>query len=168
MFPKPVLSRALTGAVLAALLMTAALSTSALAGSSWTSTSTAAEKLANATSLGAAPSSTPLRIAVGLRLQNHGALDNYLRDVETPGTLTYGHFLSPTQFRDSYAPTAAQAQTVANYLSSKGFKNVQIEPNRLYVTANGSIATAQKAFNTSIGQFSQNGRTVYALSLIHI
>jgi pseudomonalisin len=161
MFVKPVLTRLVIGAVLATLLLSATLS-SALAGSSWTATATKAENLRNAISLGAAPASTPLRIAVGLKIRNQGALDNFLRDVQTPGTLTYKHYLTTAQFRNAYAPTATQAQSVASYLSSQGFRNVVIEPNRMYVTASGTVATAQRAFNTNIGQFRQNGASVYA------
>ncbi len=137
-------------------------SSSAFAASGWQTTGTHAEKLANATSLGAAPQSTPLHIAVGLKIQNQAALTQFIRDASTPGTLTYQHYLTATQFRNNFAPSAAQAQGVASYLSSQGFKNVTVEPNRLYVTANGTVATAQRAFNTNIGLFKQNGATVFA------
>jgi len=67
-----------------------------------------------------------------------------------------------SQFLATYAPTAAQVQSVTNYLSGYGFSNIQVEPNNLFITADGTVAQVSVAFHTSIGQFSQNGSTVYA------
>ena len=130
----------------------------------WVSTATRATGplLVNATPLGLVASSTPMHLAVGLRLQNQNALVQYTRAVNDPANSLYGNWLTVDQFVAAYAPTSAQVQTVVNYLSSNGFSNIQVEPNNLFVTTDGTPVQVQNAFHTTIGSFQQNGRTVFA------
>jgi subtilase family serine protease len=130
----------------------------------WVSTATQGlgAFLANATPFGPLSGSTPLHIAVGLKLSNAAALNQYIRSINTPGDPLYGSSLTVNQFVATYAPNSAQVQTVVNYLSANGFFNIQTEPNNLFVTADGTTDQIISAFNTSIGQFQQNGQTVYA------
>jgi pseudomonalisin len=138
------------------------LSAGAASAASWAATATQAMRLVNATSLGATPAATPVRLAVGLRDRDASGLAALARAVNTPGSPEYGHFLTPAQFTATYAPTAAQADAVATYLRSEGFSGVTLSSNRLYVTAVGTAAEAQQAFNTSLASFRQNGRDVFA------
>ncbi|MGH9704610.1 MAG: S53 family peptidase [Candidatus Acidiferrales bacterium] len=136
-----------------------------LAGAqTWVSTSTQAvgPALANATAQGLLPDSTPLRINVGLQIQNRDALMDYVRHISTPGDPLYGQELEPADFLASYAPSNTQVQSVTAYLSSQGFQNIQIEPNHLMISADGTALTVRNAFNTQLDQFRQNGATVYA------
>jgi len=59
----------------------------------------------------------------------------------------------------TYAPTEAQAQAVASYLSSMGYSNVIVDDNRLLVSADGTASTAAAAFNTSLSHFTRNGQS---------
>jgi subtilase family serine protease len=71
--------------------------------------------------------------------------------------------MSHDQFMANHAPTQVQAQTVANYLASMGYKNIVIAPNRMLVSADGTAATASKAFLTSMAQVkTHDGRIAYA------
>ena len=145
------------GAVACALTLAAALAIGTAASSAgattWTSTATQAETLVNATDLGPAAATTPMRVAVALKLQNQSALQ---RGIQNHVVLT------PAQFTSSYAPSASQAQAVASYLTSNGFTNVRVASNRLLVTAQGTAAQATAAFATPIERFSQNGHEVFA------
>jgi PKD repeat protein len=51
---------------------------------------------------------------------------------------------------------------VRDYLTQAGFSNIQIASNNALITADASAAAAQAAFNTSLAQFTLNGRTVYS------
>ncbi|HUI81672.1 MAG TPA: S53 family peptidase [Bryobacteraceae bacterium] len=135
-------------------------------GQGWTSTATKGlgTALTNAVSLGPLPASTPLHIAVALRLNNRSGLENYVAAIQNPSNSQFGSSLTVDQFVASYAPTSSQVQQVSAYLSSLGFSNIQAEPNNLFVTADGTAAQAGSAFHTSIVQFDQAGRTVYANS----
>jgi pseudomonalisin len=139
-------------------------SSAAIAQTLWTNTATqgiSASSLVSAVDEGPAPASQPITVRVALALQNRSALLSYVSSINTPGSALYGQSLTPAQFAASYSPSAAQVQAVASYLEGAGFQNVTVEPNNLIVSADGTVAQANAAFNTNIEQFSQSGNLVY-------
>src|SRR3954470_16493669 len=154
---------AIVAAGLAVLLITL-MGATTVAGQRWQPTSTRAVHLAKATRLGDLAGSTPLRIAVGLRLNHQRELGVFIRSVQTRGSSNYGRFLTPSQFRARYAPTSSEAAAVVRYLRSQGFSNITVESNRLYVTAKGTAANAESAFHTQLTRYRQHGANVYANS----
>lgn len=102
--------------------------------------------------------SQPLHIAVSLKLRNQAQLKAYLAK---PGRKA----LTTDEFMAQYAPTAAQAKAVADYLSKAGFSNVTIAPNRMLVEASGRADTAGAAFETTFVHVrTHDGRDAYANS----
>ena len=100
--------------------------------------------------------SHPMHVVVTLKLRNEQQLDSY---IAKPGFKP----LTSEQFNAQYAPTAEQAQAVANYLTKAGFTNVKIAPNRALVEADGSADTAQTAFGTSFVHVkTKEGRDAFA------
>jgi subtilase family serine protease len=100
--------------------------------------------------------SQPMHVVVTLKLRNEQQLDSY---IAKPGFKP----LTSEQFNAQYAPTAEQAQAVANYLSKAGFTNVKIAPNRAQVEADGRADTAQTAFGTSFVHVkTKEGRDAFA------
>lgn len=98
----------------------------------------------------------PMHVVVTLKLRNEQQLDSY---IAKPGFKP----LTSAQFNAQYAPTAAQAQTVADYLTKAGFSNVQIAPNNEWVQADGRADTAQAAFSTSFVHVkTHDGRDAFA------
>ncbi|MCQ0029950.1 peptidase S53 [Burkholderia glumae] len=100
-----------------------------------------------------------VHVTVGLKLRNEAQLDQFLAKLQqgSAGTLT------PQQFAERYGPTQQQADAVAQYLRASGFTNVQIAPNRLFVTADGTAGTVKQGFNTTLEQFTTGtGRRVFA------
>lgn len=157
---RPALAGALlTGAAVVASALTA---TSAQAATAWVDTGSKALPLANATLLGAANGTTPLRITVGLTPRNRAGLDALITQQATPGSAHFEQFLTPAQFTSSYGATAAQASAVAKYLGSAGMTGVTVASNRLQVTADATVAQAQAAFHTAISRFTQAGQEVLA------
>ncbi len=137
------------GAVVLALL---AATGQASAATAWRSTATQGLTL-NGAKLGAVDGSTPLHVTVALTLRNQAALKQ---------AIASGAALTPDQFAATYGATAADTQAVASYLTGAGFSNVSVEPNNLFVTADGTAAQAESAFNTSLVSYSVNGATVFA------
>ena len=125
----------------------------AVAPSGWATTSTQAVSVANATDLGALRASTPLTVRVALGVHNYDALAK---------AVASGTRFSDAQLMSAYAPTSAEVQQVTAYLQSQGFTNVTAEPNHLLVSATGTAANAQSAFNTTLHAFSLGGKTLYA------
>jgi pseudomonalisin len=144
----------------AALTLTAGASSAAASTPNWVSTATRAVTPAHAQMLGAASASTPLHLTVGMAMQDRSGLDALIRAQQTPGNPQYHHYLTPSEFRARFAPSAATTQQVVQYLRSMGLTNVTVAPNRLQVTAEGTVGQAQRAFNTHINQARQSGRNV--------
>ena len=158
------LAAASTLGVLVTLGAAAAPSASAaVASSSWGATATLATSLQGATLTGNAPASAPVRLAVTLQPQNAAAEQAALRAMYQPGSATFHQFLSPAQWEAAYAPTAAQASAVTSYLSGNGFTGVSVQGDRLLISATGTVRDAEKAFNTTIGNYVMpNGSTFRA------
>jgi pseudomonalisin len=159
-------------AFLGALICYTPATQAATAAAGWASTATQGITLTNftihATSVGPLAAATPLRIVVGLRLQNEAQLNTAILAINTPGNPSYGQFLTPAQFAATYAPSSAQIKAVESYLTQMGLTNIAAPSNGLYVTASGTAAAVETAFNTTLWQYQVAGpngepaRTVYA------
>lgn len=123
------------------------------APSGWSSTATQGASVANATDLGALSSTTPLTVRVALGVNNADALAK---------AVASGQQFTDAQLMATYAPTPAQVGAVTSYLQSQGFTNISVAPNHLLVSADGTAAKAQTAFNTTLHAFSLNGANLYA------
>ncbi len=112
--------------------------------------------------IGALPMTQPIHIEVALKMRDRAGLDAFI----AKGKST----MSPAQFLDRHAPTQLQAETVSNYLTTMGYKNVVIAPNRLLISADGTAATARNAFMTSFAQVkTHDGRIAFAnTSEVHV
>lgn len=100
--------------------------------------------------------SQPLHVSVTLKLRNAGQLHDLL------AAGAHGR-MSRAQISADYLPTAAQAQAVADYLTQSGFRNVKIAANRMLVSADGTAATAQAAFQTKLANVrTPDGRLAHA------
>lgn len=134
------------------------------AATTWAATATrgVGPVLANATDLGPLAPDTPVHLVVALALQDQGGLEQLIQEENTPRNALYGTAITPSQFTATYAPTPAQVQAVTGYLSTAGMTNVHVEANSLFVTADATAGEANSAFNTTLEQYSQGGRTVYA------
>ncbi len=80
--------------------------------------------------------------------------------VSTPGNSRYGHYLSAAQFRSEFSPTGSQVSAVQRWLRSGGFNVAYTPANHLYVEAEGTVARAQRAFGTQLGEYSHDGLTL--------
>jgi subtilase family serine protease len=118
---------------------------------------------ANAKALkGTAAAGDTVHLRVYLPWRNAAALEQVAHDVSTPGTASYGKFLTPAQFRSAYAPSAGSLSSVRNWLKSQGFSIADTPDNGHYVAVEGTVAQAQSAFGTTLGLYSAYGRTLRA------
>lgn len=146
------------------LLVAAALLPALQAQTTWVNTATqgiSVAQLVRATDLGPLPGDQALTVRLALNMQNKSALQSYIQSINDPSSPNYGQSLTPAQFAAAYGATPAQVSAVTNYLKSAGFTNIVVEPNNLLVSADGTVALANAAFNTTIEQFNQFGNMVY-------
>ena len=125
----------------------------AAAPAGWAATNTLAIPVANAADLGAAPSTKSITIRVALQMQNRSQLAQLVAS---------GAIIDESTFMSTYAPTAAQVSQVTGYLQSKGFSNITVQPDNLLISATGTVAQVQSAFDTSIHSFSGGSANVFA------
>jgi xanthomonalisin len=106
--------------------------------------------------------SRKLHVEVSLNLRNVDALQSFLDAVNKPGSASYHQFLTPAQFKAKYAPTNAQVQAVVTHLKASGFTNIKVAPNNMLVSADGTAASANAAFNANMKTFSYKGKAHFA------
>ncbi len=75
---------------------------------------------------------------------------------------SYGHYLSPSQFRARFAPSEAELTAVRAWLTSQGFEISDIPSNHLYVGAAGTVAQAENAFGVKLNEYRVRGLTLRA------
>jgi subtilase family serine protease len=147
----------LLGALLSATTLTP-LASARAAG--WSATSTIGipvAALANATDVGALPATQPLTVRVGMRMRNQASLLGWLKLFTTQGNVYYGRYFTPAEFARSYGASAEDIAAVTAYLQAAGFTNIVAEPNGLLISADGTAAMAEAAFNTKLEQISVGG-----------
>jgi pseudomonalisin len=109
-----------------------------------------------------APSGEPAHIVVSMKANDFGKLRDLAHVVTTRGASDYQQFLTPQSFLDRFAPTPRQIERVTAYLRQNGFVGIKVSDNRMLISADGTVGTVKRAFNTPIVHFQQNGRMMYA------
>lgn len=128
------------------------------AQTSWAKTSTHTHETGKAVFREFLPENESLDVVVTLKLRNPELLDHHLHALTKPGDPEFRQWLSREQILADHAPMPERAKAVADHLTHAGFTNVHIEPNRLLLTATGTITAIRKAFNTEVWRFVRDGR----------
>ena len=103
-----------------------------------------------------------LMVSVHLPLRNEAELDGLIQRQADKNSADYHHFLTPQQFRDRYAPPAADLAAAAAALRAQGF---DAHVTSQSVLAAAPQATVEQTFGVHVRQIAQRGRT--GLSLDH-
>ncbi len=91
---------------------------------------------------------------------NASAAEALAQAVSDPHSSSYGKYLTPSQFRQQFAPSASDAAAVQSWLKSQGFSVLYTPANNHYVSAQGTIAQANSAFGVQIGMYKVQGQSV--------
>ncbi len=119
----------------------------------WANTNTQALSIVNASDLGVANATQSITVRLGLALHNQTQLASAVAN---------GQQIDDGTFVATYAPKSTEVSAVTSYLSSQGFSDITVEPNNVLISATGTVAQVQKAFNTSIHSFSGSGSNFIA------
>jgi subtilase family serine protease len=117
---------------------------------------------AKATATGAVAPSALVRLTAVLQLRNTSGAEALAQAVSDPSSASYQHYVTPAQWRTSFAPTDAQITTVTSWLSKQGFTLGTVPANGRYVTFTGTAKQAEAAFGTSIESYLKGGSNVIA------
>lgn len=118
--------------------------------------------LSQARQLGHTPAGDRVDFGVLLQMRDTAGAESTLADISDPASADYGKWLSGKQFQARFAPTAADVGAVRGWLASQGFQITKTLPSGMYVEASGTTAQIEKAFSTTVNQYSYQGKTVRA------
>jgi pseudomonalisin len=124
----------------------------------WVTTATHAHRIGTALAAGPVAADDTLNIVVALKLRNRAELDARVAEMTDPSSPSFRRYAAHEELFERYAPSAAQAQSVADYLTRAGFTRVNVERGNLLVSARGTAANVQRAFNTPLAHFTRDGR----------
>ncbi|HEX4460656.1 MAG TPA: S53 family peptidase [Polyangia bacterium] len=103
--------------------------------------------------VGRAPSTDSLALQVHLRLRNEAQAEAELAAISAPGSQSYGKFLSDADYDAKYGPTDADIAAVRALLEANGMTVTYVPTNRTYVAATATVAQAEAAFGTALGNY---------------
>jgi subtilase family serine protease len=99
---------------------------------------------------------------VYLPWRDPSGVDAVTKAVSTPGSASYGQFLTPQQFEQRFAPAQSDVNAVQKWLRDAGFSIADTPSNGRYVAVEGTVAQAESAFSTQLGLYSAYGQTLRA------
>ncbi len=116
--------------------------------------------LSKAHNAGATSSSAQVSFGVLLGLRNKAGAEATLQAISTPGSASYGKWLSNQAFDSTYAPTKASVSAVQSWLKSQGFTVTRTLPSGQFVEASGTAAQVEKTFGSQLNNYTYQGKTV--------
>ena len=113
------------------------------------------------TDLGRAQPAAPITATVHLKMHDQNAFDNAVKELYTPGSPTYHHWMNNREIA-GFAPTADEVQSVISALKSNGLAVLSTSPDNLSIRVRGTAEVVENAFQTQIHNFRRQGKTFHA------
>ncbi|MBO0812549.1 MAG: hypothetical protein J2P23_10960, partial [Microlunatus sp.] len=101
---------------------------------------------------------------VYLDLKDEEGAQQFATAVSTPGSQSYGDYLSPQAWIDRFAPSPQDFATVATFLTASGLTITGAPDSREYIVFRGPAAATDAAFGTTLHNYHVSGKTVSAPS----
>ena len=95
-----------------------------------------------------------------LALHNASGAEAIIREISTPGSSLYRHYLSDTQWESRFSPSKADVARAEAWLRKEGFAVGSVPKDRLFVSAKGTALRVEQAFGVSLGYYEVNGHIV--------
>jgi subtilase family serine protease len=111
-----------------------------------------------AKNLGPANASETIDVSIWLKLPNREALDALVTQLYDRTSPQYRNWFKPSDITNM-ASSAADVQTVEQFLTSHNLSIVTVGPFNLFVRARGTVAQVQNAFHVKINNYDVNGTT---------
>src|ERR1035441_8817945 len=118
------------------------------------------------TVIGSTDGNAPLSVDISLKPRELTALDSVIREVSTPGSPEFRHYLSPGAFGPMFGPTTATIAAVRAWLSTTGLTVGATEPDGLLIPMSGTTRRVEQALGVSLidtrlpsGRVARNNRS---------
>jgi subtilase family serine protease len=109
---------------------------------------------------GSVATTSTVRFGVVLSLRNAAGAQAFVRQVSSPGSSLYRHYLTDAQWVARFGPTTASVAKAESWLRQEGFSVGSVAKDRLFVSASGTVAAVERAFGVQIGYYKVNGHKV--------
>ena len=118
---------------------------------------------AGSRTIGPLAAKTRLSALVSLKPSDPSALAAYAQAVSTPGSSVYHQFLTVAEFRQQFAPTQTQIESVESALRASGLRPGAVSANGLLIHVSARASAFARAFSTRFQRVRlRSGRTAYA------
>jgi hypothetical protein len=94
---------------------------------------------------GPVPPSTVVNLSVGLPVRDPAGLQSFVNQVSDPTKPNYRHFLTQAQFTGTFGATAADYNSVVNWLGSHGLTVTRTYSNNLLMDVAGTASQVEQA-----------------------
>jgi subtilase family serine protease len=97
---------------------------------------------------------------LSLRLRNAAGATAFVREVSSPGSKLFHHYLTGDQWAAKYGPSKKSASSAVSWLRHEGFTGIKVGPERLLVSARGPASKVEKAFGVTLAYYNVLGHRV--------
>lgn len=94
-----------------------------------------------------------LRLALAVRPPHMAEEEQFLKELQMPGSPSFHKFLTAEEWNARFAPTAEDEQKVVDWAQSQGLTVTSRYPNRLLVDVEAPAAAIEKAFSVTINSY---------------
>jgi len=98
---------------------------------------------------GPIPDSTPVHLALALRIAHVSDLDLFRKAQQDPSSADYHRTLTPKEFGRRFGPSARVYAKVCDWLRAAGFTVTEF-PNRIFIEGAGTAAQVTKLFGVHL------------------
>ena len=103
-----------------------------------------------------------MRVNVGLAVHNSVQLDAVIVEASTPGSPSYGQYLTRAEYKAVYAPSDQEVQAVRDWQANKGLTVLSTSPENLLISVEGTTQQLRAAFGVRINDYTAGGRSFYS------
>jgi len=94
--------------------------------------------------------------------EREAAFQQLLKELHTPGSSGYHHWLTPEEIGSRFGPAEADMDAVTGWLSASGFRVSRVSKARRFVEFSGTVGQVNAAFHTQIREYLVNGEVHHA------
>jgi subtilase family serine protease len=109
---------------------------------------------------GGVAASSSVSFDLVLSLRNATGAQALAREVSTPGSAQFHHYLTDAQWAARYGPTKAEVAKATSWLRKEGFTAAAAPADRMFVPAAGTAGTVEHAFGVKLGYYKLAGQKV--------
>ncbi len=109
---------------------------------------------------GTVPGRSAVSFDLLLAMRDPNGAAAFTRQVSTPGSAAFHHYLTDAQWVARYGPSRAEVIKAESWLRRQGFTVGALARDHLFVSTQGSASLVEHAFGVKLGYYEVNGHTV--------